>query len=274
MTAPSRRPLHRRKNAVLWAAAATMALSGVVLGGWLRPATSDAAPGLVAAQDDRAAPRATPPPRQDQDPRPLADDAGRSATFVARESAFRAVERALARAFGPAPVLVAGSAPRVRSARLARVERGATPQACLAQAVYYEARGEPIEGQAAVAQVVMNRAHSGRHPADVCGVVFEGAARSGCQFSFACDGRLGGRRPEAAAWRRAETVAAAALSGPGRPELAGAMNYHADYVRPRWAAQLARTAEIGRHIFYAAARPAAQAFGWTFTGPPPPASGA
>ena len=277
MTAPAK-PLRRRSaDPVLWAASAVMALTAVILGALLRPAISNAEPNALfpttveqssapAFRQDGARPAG--PMIQAAEP---AD--GRDARFLARLNALRSLQRVLARAFAPAastPKPAAAASPH-----LLRVARGASPRACLAQAVYYEARGEPAEGQAAVAQVVLNRTRSGRHPADVCGVVFEGAAHAGCQFSFACDPHLGGRRPELLAWRRAETVASQALTGPGRPELAGALNYHADYVKPRWAAQLERTAEIGRHIFYAAARPAGRALaGWSFTPPPSPASGA
>ena len=119
---------------------------------------------------------------------------------------------------------------------------------------------------------MLNRSRQGGFPADLCGVVFEGAARPGCQFSFACDPHLGGRRPEAAAWRRADEIAGEALAGGGRPELSNALNFHADYVRPRWASLLTRAVTIGRHIFYAPGRPpattaSAMPGGWTFTAP-------
>ena len=259
---PPHRP-RRRPDSVLWAASLVLALGGAAVAGLLGSSGSQAAPPSASVEPAPAVPlperaaKGTPPPRD------RAQD--RVAAFLQRESAMRAVERVVARAFAPAHAAVAvrrGSAARATPVRVAR---GASPESCLAQAVYYEARGEPAEGQAAVAQVVLNRARSGRHPADVCGVVFEGAARPGCQFSFACDARLGGRRPEPAAWRRAQTVASDALQGSSRPELAGVLNYHADYVRPRWAAQLERTAEIGRHIFYAARPAAARALaGWSF----------
>ena len=174
--------------------------------------------------------------------------------FRARLLALAPFETALRRAFASGEAVVRGARPQFAGAT---VRAGATPQACLTQAVYYEARGEPETGQAAVAQVVLNRARSGVHPASVCGVVFEGARRRGCQFSFACDRRLGGRRVDPASWRRAEVVATAALAGREDAGLRRAMNYHADYVRPGWASRLHRAAEIGRHIFYAAALPGA-----------------
>lgn len=268
----------RRPDSVLWAASLVMALGAVVVVGVVGPLRSQAAPSPASPERSLAA---APTPGRGYADAPAERKApDRVAMFLERAAAMRSVERVIARAFAtaPAPVEIRrASAPRAGSGRVAR---GTTPQSCLAQAVYYEARGEPAEGQAAVAQVVLNRARSGRHPADLCGVVFEGAARPGCQFSFACDPRLGGRRPEAAAWRRAQAVASDALQGPSRPDMAGVLNYHADYVRPRWAAQLERTAEIGRHIFYAARSAAGRAAsGWSFApaaaaepAPPPGAS--
>ncbi len=257
---------------MLWTASAFMAVSAAAMAIVLRPAVSMAsAPSpSVSLPSVSSVVRAEPRP-DDGAPGPRVSD------FLSRIAAFRRVEGTLSKAFGPVETPRAVAAPRARPTRVAQ---GATPQACLAQAVYYEARGEPADGQAAVAQVVLNRARSGRHPADVCGVVFEGAARSGCQFSFACDPRLAARRPEAAAWRRAQAVASEALEGGGAapPELAGVLNYHADYVRPRWAARLDRAAVIGRHIFYAAVGAASRAAsGWSFAPPsaaPAAASGA
>lgn len=169
--------------------------------------------------------------------------------FRERMLSYAPLEAAVRRAFSAPTAFIA--AVRARPAG-ATVRAGATPQACLTQAIYYEARGEPEAGQAAVAQVVLNRTRSGAHPASVCGAVFEGAGRRGCQFSFACDPRLGGRRPDPLSWRRAEQVAEAALGGREDAELRNALNYHAVYVKPGWASRLRRAAEIGRHIFYGA----------------------
>lgn len=121
---------------------------------------------------------------------------------------------------------------------------------CLTQAVYYEARGESAAGQAAVAQVVLNRVRSPIFPKTVCSVVFQGAARStGCQFSFACDGSLRrGREP--AAWRRAQAVAADALSGAVMATVGNATHYHNLTVSPNWGASLLRVAQVGSHQFY------------------------
>lgn len=121
---------------------------------------------------------------------------------------------------------------------------------CLAEAIAYEAGNESAAGQAAVAEVVLNRVAHPAFPKTVCGVVFQGAARrTGCQFTFTCDGsRL---RPRSARTRAtALRIAAAALGGARRPDLAGATHYHANYVSPYWAPSLIRIAAIGAHIFY------------------------
>ena len=121
---------------------------------------------------------------------------------------------------------------------------------CLTQAVYYEARGESASGQAAVAQVVLNRVRSPIFPKTVCSVVFQGAARgSGCQFSFACDGSLRrGREPMA--WRRAQEVAANALSGVVMAAVGNATHYHNLTVSPNWGPNLLKVAQVGAHLFY------------------------
>lgn len=120
---------------------------------------------------------------------------------------------------------------------------------CLADAVYYEARGESARGQAAVAQVVMNRVKHPAFPKSVCAVVFQGAGRSGCQFSFACDGSMK-RRRETLAWNRARDVAGRALSGALRAEIGSATHFHTTAVSPAWAPQMLRVANVGTHVFY------------------------
>ena len=129
---------------------------------------------------------------------------------------------------------------------------------CLAEAIYFEARGEPEEGQVAVAQVILNRVVSGVYPGTVCGVVYQNSERSyRCQFSFACDAEAA-KAPHALdrvrnprAWAKA--VAIADLVGNGErwlPWLGSATHYHADYVRPRWRDGLKRVSQVGRHVFY------------------------
>ena len=121
---------------------------------------------------------------------------------------------------------------------------------CLTSAVYYEAGQEPLAGQQAVAQVVLNRVRHPAFPASVCGVVYQGSTRTtGCQFTFTCDGSLA-RAPERSAWNRARDVAKAALAGFVQPAVGNATHYHANYVAPYWAPTLAKTAAIGAHIFY------------------------
>jgi spore germination cell wall hydrolase CwlJ-like protein len=121
---------------------------------------------------------------------------------------------------------------------------------CLTAAVYYEARSEGFEGQRAVAQVVLNRARHPAFPNSVCGVVYQGSKRrTGCQFSFTCDGSLRARR-EPAAWAQARKVAGAALAGSVYGPVGHATHYHASYVQPWWAASLHRAVSVGSHIFY------------------------
>ena len=120
---------------------------------------------------------------------------------------------------------------------------------CLTDAVYYEARGEIAAGQAAVAQVVLNRVRHPAFPKTVCGVVFQGVAGDGCQFSFACDGSM--RRPrEAVAWHRAEQIAARALDGFVMPSVGNATHFHVIGLNPGWGPRLLRVAQIGLHVFY------------------------
>jgi len=142
--------------------------------------------------------------------------------------------------------LASDSVQTVRAAALT-LEQEAT---CLAQAIYYEARGESNAGQLAVAEVVMNRVRSGNYPGSICGVVFQGAARAtGCQFSFTCDGSLD-KPAEGLAWQKAERLARNVVLGHAESLVGSATHYHAAYVDPYWAGSLERTTRIGRHIFY------------------------
>lgn len=132
---------------------------------------------------------------------------------------------------------------------------------CLTQAIYYEAASESDAGQRAVAQVVLNRVAHPTYPDTVCGVVFQGSARkTGCQFTFTCDGSLA-RRPSRFSWNRARAVALAALSGAVYAPVGLATHYHTVQIHPYWADSLQTVGTIGAHIFYkwkgAAGRPAA-----------------
>ena len=121
---------------------------------------------------------------------------------------------------------------------------------CMAQAIYYEAAREPLRGQQAVAQVVLNRMRHPAYPKSVCGVVFQGAARAtGCQFTFTCDGSLRWA-PQVDLWRRAEDVAKRALAGYVDKDVGSATHYHANYVAPYWAPTLVKMTQVGAHIFY------------------------
>jgi hypothetical protein len=124
-------------------------------------------------------------------------------------------------------------------------------QRCLAEAVYFEARSEPEEGQAAVAQVVLNRVRSGLYPANVCGVVYQDRNHPfACQFSFACEGKSL-RVEEPGPWSVAVRLAQDVTNGKiYNPKVGAALNYHANYVMPYWASTLKRVDQIGHHIFY------------------------
>ena len=124
-------------------------------------------------------------------------------------------------------------------------------QKCLATAIYFEARGEEVKGQAAVAQVILNRVRNPAYPASVCDVVYQNDSWiNRCQFSFACDGIpdvIADRR----AYRLAKDVAMAVTGGKiFLPEVASSTHYNATYVSPRWARSMERMTQIGSHIFY------------------------
>ena len=124
-------------------------------------------------------------------------------------------------------------------------------QRCLAAAVYFEARGESVKGQAAVAQVVLNRVRNPAYPKSICGVVYQNMKwRNRCQFSFACD-RIKDRIASPEHYAMAQDVALAVTAGKiWLPEIGSSTHYYADYVSPRWARAMQRMKQIGRHIFY------------------------
>lgn len=122
---------------------------------------------------------------------------------------------------------------------------------CLAEAIYFESRGEAVRGQMAVAQVVLNRAFSGYYPTTVCGVVYQNKYRHfACQFTFACDNNADVvREPEM--WDRARKIAKAMLDGSiWLPEVGKSTHYHAYWVRPSWVAEMKRMYKFGVHTFY------------------------
>lgn len=116
---------------------------------------------------------------------------------------------------------------------------------CLAGAVYFESRGEPLAGQLAVAQVVINRSEDPRWPASYCGVVYQRA-----QFSFVKNGTMPRIRTSSNAWKRAKSVAKIAHEGLWESEAGDAVYFHANYVRPKWSYRKERTAQIDTHVFY------------------------
>lgn len=121
---------------------------------------------------------------------------------------------------------------------------------CLTSAIYYEAGSESSEGQRAVAQVVLNRVRHPAYPHSVCGVVFQGSERAtGCQFTFTCDGSLA-RQRSPQSWRRAMSVAAAALAGYVERSVGTATHYHTVWVVPYWQSSLTKITTVGAHIFY------------------------
>jgi spore germination cell wall hydrolase CwlJ-like protein len=127
----------------------------------------------------------------------------------------------------------------------------AKSEKCLAEAVYFEARGEAVRGQMAVAQVVLNRAFSGKYPETVCGVVYQNKHRHlACQFTFACDNNKDViREPEM--WERARKISKAMLDGQiWLPEVDKSTHYHAYWVRPSWVSEMKRMYKTGVHTFY------------------------
>jgi len=148
---------------------------------------------------------------------------------------------------------------------------------CLTLAVAYEAGYESAEGKQAVAEVVLNRVRHPAFPKSVCGVVYAGSRlKTGCQFTFTCDGSLRRRLPDRV-MTQARAIAELAIDGRLTPLVADALNYHADYVSPYWAPSLDRVTKIGAHIFYrrrGGAAPATSALAFAGTIPAAPVDAA
>lgn len=140
---------------------------------------------------------------------------------------------------------------------LSEIELDALPRAqgnaqwrCMTEALYFEARGETIEGQYAVAEVILNRVDSANYPDSICDVVHQGTGRRyACQFTYTCDGI-----PEVVtddrAWNRAGQIARIMMQDAPRTLTEGATHYHAHRVNPHWARVYPRTAQVGAHLFY------------------------
>ena len=131
-------------------------------------------------------------------------------------------------------------------------EARAHAEKCLSEAIYFEARGEPYQGQEAVAQVVMNRVFSGYYPHDVCGVVFQNKNRHlACQFTFACEGKDLSRIDEPDMWEQAKQIAKDELDGKiWLADIGHATHYHAYWVHPSWVHEMVRLYRLGVHTFY------------------------
>lgn len=127
---------------------------------------------------------------------------------------------------------------------------GSTQWRCLAEALYFEARGETVKGQFAVAEVIMNRVKSARFPGSLCGVINQGTGKKyQCQFTYTCDGHAEVIR-EPRAFARVGKIARYMMDGKVPALTEGATHYHTTAVNPRWARVYTRTAKIGVHLFY------------------------
>ncbi|RKF16049.1 cell wall hydrolase [Roseovarius spongiae] len=130
------------------------------------------------------------------------------------------------------------------------IKAGGAQWRCLAEALYFEARGESVKGQFAVAEVIMNRVDSANYPNTVCGVIKQGTGRKyGCQFTYTCDGHKE-VITEPRAFEQVGKIARIMVDGAERPLTHGATHYHTRAVSPRWSRTFPRTAAIGQHYFY------------------------
>lgn len=172
---------------------------------------------------------------------------------------FRSIEARSLDALKPARIeqLLSASAPPHSSVDFSHTWLDSQPRAkggeewsCLSEALYFEARGETVKGQFAVAEVILNRVNSANFPDSVCGVIHQGTGqRYQCQFTYTCDGH-DEVIAEPEAYTRVSKVARAILDGQV-PELTdGATHYHTTAVQPRWSRTFTRTARIGVHVFY------------------------
>lgn len=143
--------------------------------------------------------------------------------------------------------------PKIRAVGAALIDQAnfqAAEHKCLSEAIFYESRSEGKDGQKAVAEVIQNRVRSKHYPDSICGVVYQGSERrTGCQFSFTCDGSMD-RTPKGKTWRRAQDVAALAMTGGITPITDGATHYHNLNVEPVWSNTLVLTKQIETHKFY------------------------
>ena len=177
---------------------------------------------------------------------PLTETAGAALADAAAQHESGSAGAALAAAVADVDLRASGARPLILPDPLA----SSRDLDCLATAVYYEARGESAAGQAAVAQVVLNRARHPAFPKTICGVVYQGASRAaGCQFSFTCNGAMR-RAKEPGAWERARQVAARALGGYVMADVGLATNFHVVRLGRVWGGRMVRIGRVGGHVFY------------------------
>ena len=166
--------------------------------------------------------------------------------------------RALGLVFACAIVIQFGTT-QAHAARSTQVHAAQNDLSCLATAMYFEARGEPQDGQMAVGRVILNRAADGAYPSTVCGVVYQNAnRRNACQFSFACDGvpdKIADTRTYRQIEQRAKTLLSCGTHCPQAGNIAAqSTHFHSTSVRPSWSSKLTRLGRVGNHIFYADAK--------------------
>jgi spore germination cell wall hydrolase CwlJ-like protein len=183
---------------------------------------------------------------------PVAPDIALAALFGAERAALKAMPNGALKVAGKKTKAKRGKAPAIEYTYVwlaaQDAAEGGAQWECLAKALYHEARGETLEGQFAVAEVILNRVDSRLYPGSVCGVVGQ-AGHGGCQFSFICDGRSDAVA-DRAAWAVAARIAAVMMAGAPRTLTDGATHFHTTAVRPGWSAVFPRTAVIGAHVFY------------------------
>lgn len=187
-----------------------------------------------------------------------------SAPHFAAANSIKAKELARIEAFGLSgagksrlKTLVSVKKPASKDVQFTRSWVDAQPRAtgsaewrCLAEALYFEARGETVKGQFAVAEVIKNRVNSSRYPSSFCGVINQGTGKKyQCQFTYTCDGHAE-KISEPKAYQRVAKIARATLDGRAPPVTNGATHYHTTAVRPRWSRVFKRTTRIGVHLFY------------------------
>ena len=130
------------------------------------------------------------------------------------------------------------------------VPKSGKQMSCLAEALYFEARGEPITGQLAVGEVILNRVEDSRYPSSICKVINQGTGRRfACQFTYTCDGKLETVH-ERKAYEMALKLAKILITTHDRKLTKGSTHYHSNYVNPQWSKKFERVAKYGRHIFY------------------------